>query len=181
MSPQSRFVMLILLLTSWSLLLNIGGCARSASNNQSRDSSGQTSKPKQITPADLVKLRWIEGSWRGTGDVETPFYERYHFENESTLVVDSFDDDKLSKVSDTTRFELKDGQFGNVGEGSRWVATAIDDSSITFEPVAKARNSFSWKRESADLWQADLNWPASDKGPAKERIYRMERWPTAKR
>ena len=36
--------------------------------------SAQTNK---FTTADLQKLRWIEGTWRGTGDVDKPFFERY--------------------------------------------------------------------------------------------------------
>jgi len=122
--------------------------------------------------ADLAKLRWIEGNWRGSGVDQAPFFERYRFENDTTLAVDSFPDEKLEKVDDTSRYELKDGQFTN---GS-YVASAIDEKGIDFEPVAgKAKNSFRWQRESADKWTAILKWPASDGKPARERIYNMER------
>src|SRR5688500_13567408 len=75
----------------------------------------QTNRPeaKKFSAADIAKLRWIEGTWRGSGVDQAPFFERYRFENESTLAVDSFPDEKLDKVDDTTRFELKDGTFGN--------------------------------------------------------------------
>jgi hypothetical protein len=131
----------------------------------------------QITAADLQKLRWIEGSWRGTGVDQPPFFERYRFESETVLAVDGFDDEKLTKVSDTTRFELKDGEFGGGGSGSRYIAVALDDNSITFAPVIKARNSFTWKRETKDTWTAILKWPATKDKPAGERIYNLERWP----
>ena len=62
--------------------------------------------PAKLTAADLQKLRWIEGTWRGTGG-EKPFFERYRFENATTLAVDSFENEKLEKVTDTTLFELK--------------------------------------------------------------------------
>jgi hypothetical protein len=127
--------------------------------------------PAKLTAADLEKLRWIEGTWRGTGD--KPFFERYRFENATTLAVDSFEDEKLEKVTDTTLFELKDGEFGGGSEGSRWVATAIDDNSITFAPVTKARNWFDWKRDSKDSWTAIIRWPAAANKP--ERTYKMER------
>jgi hypothetical protein len=140
----------------------------------------QTTKPKSITPDDLKQLRWIEGAWRGTGDVESPFFERYRFENDSTLAVESFDDGSLSKVTDVTRFELKNGQFGNWGEGARWVATELGDGSVTFEPTAKAKNSFRWQRESADAWKAVIDYPASEGKPARQRVYRMERLPAPK-
>ena len=106
-----------------------------------------------------------------------PFIERYRFENDTTLAVEGFEGEKLDKVTDVTRFELKDGEFGGGSEGSRYVASSIDDKSITFEPVVKARNSFRWERESENSWKATISWPATDKAPAKQRTYQMERWP----
>ena len=146
-----------------------------AQSPQSAQPSPPTPKPKPVTADDLRQLRWIEGAWRGTGDVEKPFYERYRFENDSTLSVESFDDESLSKATETTRFELRGGEFGNPGEGARWAATALDANSVTFEPVAKARNSFRWQRESADSWTATLDYPAQGEKPASRRVYHMER------
>lgn len=181
MPRKSRATVLIFIATATAMLLCIAvlACAQSRSGVQDA-ASVRVPKPKPITPADLSKLRWIEGTWRGTGDVEAPFYERYRFENETTLVVESFDDEKVDKVTDVTRFELKDGQFGNYGEGARWVATQLENNSVTFEPVTRARNSFRWQKESENLWKAILDWPAADSKPARQRVYKMERWPTAK-
>jgi hypothetical protein len=108
-----------------------------------------------------------------------PFYERYKFENDSSLVVEGLTDETLGKVSDVSRFELKYGHFGSNAEDSGSVATALDDNSITFAPLGKSRNSFRFQRESDNAWKAILNW--TDKsGAAKERIYIMERWPAQK-
>ena len=123
-----------------------------------------------FTKADIAKLKWIEGTWRGSGVDQAPFFERYRFENETTLAVDTFPDEKLDKVEDTARFELKNGQFGN---GS-YVASSIDDKGISFEPV-KESNSFRWERVSDNSWKATLNWPARGNKPAGERVYNMER------
>src|SRR5438445_11716669 len=87
-----------------------------------------SSPQKHFTTADLQKLRWIEGTSRGTGDVEKPFFERYRFENDSTLAVDSFEDEKLTKVTDTTRYEVTDAELGGGNESFRCVATSIDDN-----------------------------------------------------
>ena len=130
-------------------------------------------KPKTLTAADLQKLRWIEGSWRGTGVNQPPFFERYRFENDTTLAVDHFEDETLAKVTSTGKYELKNGEFRN----DSYVATAIDDNSISFEPLRAGSNSFIWKRESKDSWTANLRWPASGNKPAGERTYNMERWP----
>jgi len=176
-SQMFRFVFVL------AALLSISSCTRTAPSSTSVPAS-PTPAAKRFSTADLAKLRWIEGSWRGTGDVEAPFYERYHFENDSTLVVDSFADEKFSKISEASRFELKEGQFGNGGDGARWAATAIDDKSISFDPTAKAQNSFRWERASADPhpneWKAVLWWPATNNKPAGQRVYRMERWPSPK-
>ena len=129
--------------------------------------------PAKLSATDLAKLRWIEGSWRGSGVDQAPFFERYRFENDTTLLVDSFPDEKLDKVDDTSRYELKDSQFGN----GNYVSSGIDDQGINFEPVpGKAKNTFRWQRESADKWTAILKWTDAN-GAAKERIYNMERIP----
>jgi hypothetical protein len=135
----------------------------------------QTSAPvsKKISSADVSKLRWLEGTWRGSGVDQAPFYERYRFENETTLAVDSFPDEKLERVDDTSRFELKDGQFGN----SNYAVSSIDDTSVDFVPIAKAKNSFRWERVSDNSWKAILKWPAEGAKPARERVYNMERFP----
>ncbi|HVF42023.1 MAG TPA: hypothetical protein VM936_03375 [Pyrinomonadaceae bacterium] len=137
-------------------------------------------KPARLNASDLAKLRWIEGSWRGTGDVKEPFFERYRFEGDSTLAVDGFDDETLSKVTDTTRFELKDGEFGGGGEGSHWAVSELTGDAVTFVPVRGARNTFRWQKEPGGSWKAVLDWPAADGKPARRRVYRMERWPPRK-
>ena len=142
--------------------------------------SAGTSSPqepaKKFTVNDLKKLRWIEGTWRGTGEGAQPFFERYRFEDDTTLAVETFENEKLEKITDTTRFELKDGAFAGGNEGSLWTASAIDDKSVRFSPVAKARNTFRWETVDKDTWKAVLNWPANADKPARERTYKMERF-----
>ena len=130
---------------------------------------------RKFTSADIQKLRWIEGTWRGTGDVGKPFFERYRFEGNSVLAVDGFEDETLKKVTDTTRFELKEGEFGGGNEGSRWVARSIYDRSIEFGPAVKVKNSFRWERESNDVWKATIMLPANETKPARQMVYKMER------
>jgi hypothetical protein len=158
-------------------LFLITGCAKTGSKTSAQATPSPSVAAGIFNTTDLKKLRWIEGTWRGTGGGVAPFVERYKFENDTTLAVEGFEGEKLDKVTDVTRFELKDGEFGGGSEGSRYVASSIDDKSITFEPVTKARNSFRWERESENSWKAILSSPATDKGPAKQRTYQMERWP----
>lgn len=175
-----RIRLFVLVLAAGLGLLSVTSCARNPAGVPAPKATSPKPILKNITPADLAKLRWIEGSWRGTGDIDKPFYERYKFENETTLAVESFNDDKFAKPTDVSRFELKDGEFGSTGpDGSRSAASAIDANSVTFEPVAKSRNTFRFQRESENSWKAMLTWPATDKAPAGQRNYLMERWPPA--
>jgi hypothetical protein len=135
-------------------------------------SCGQGPRAKHVTPADLAKLRWIEGTWRGTGDIDRPFYERYRFEIDSVLLVETLDE-TLSRVTGVTRYELKDGRFGN----GRAVLTALDDRSVTFSPVVEHRQPYRWQTESKDVWKAFLTVPAGGSTPATERVYTLQRWP----
>ena len=148
-----------------------------SANTASTQATPTLAMPAKLTAEDLKKLRWIEGTWRGTGVNQSAFFERYRWENDSTLAVDSFENEKLEKVTDTTRFELKDGEFGGGSEGARYVATALDDKSITFGPVIKARNGFVWKYESKDSWTAIIKPLGTPDKPAKDIIYNMERLP----
>jgi hypothetical protein len=153
-----------LIVTAALLLLLFAACQRS------QDAQNKTAIATNLTTADLAKLKWLEGNWRGSGVDQPPFFERYRFENETTLAVDSFPDEKLDRVEDTSRYELKEGRFGN----SNYAASLIDDNAVNFEPIA-ARNSFRWERVSENAWKATLTWPASGNKPAGERIYNMER------
>jgi hypothetical protein len=170
---KNRVLPISLLIFVSIIFSTILGCARQSSGDSAAATPAQTPTPSKITTADLKKLRWIEGSWRGTGVNQPPFFERYRFESDTVLAVDGFEDEKLAKVTGTTRFELKDGEFGGGSEGSRWVAVALDDNLITFAPVLKARNSFTWKSESKDSWTAILKWPATKDKPAGERVYNI--------
>ncbi|MFL6229405.1 MAG: hypothetical protein ACJ741_11560 [Pyrinomonadaceae bacterium] len=174
---KSQRLLLVAGVLAAMVLPNIAGCAGTAPSDGTQSGPAQPT-PKLISTSDLKCLRWIEGTWRGTGDVEKPFFERYHFENDSTLVVESFSEASLSKVDEVTRFELRDGQLSNSGEGARWVATQLDENSITFEPVTRARNTFRWERQSENLWKAVLQWPTTGDTPAKQKVYQMERLPS---
>ena len=72
--------------------------------------------PAKLTAEDLKKLRWIEGTWRGTGVNQPAFFERYRWENDTTLAVDSFENEKLEKVTDRP-VRIKGGEFGGGSEG----------------------------------------------------------------
>jgi hypothetical protein len=135
----------------------------------------------RLTARDLARLQWIVGDWRGTGvdgTSQAPFYERYRFADDSTLVVESFADSTWRAPTETTRWELRRGRLTNPGRGAQWIASRLDARSIEFAPLARARNSFRWARvgdrgKPAE-WRATISWTDAS-GTRQRRVYRMER------
>lgn len=131
-------------------------------------------QPVILDKSQLAQLRWIEGTWRGTSANMPPFYERYTFANDSTLVMYSLRDTS-GAVNDSTTYVLRDGTFSNTGDGARWIAIAIGDDSVRFAPLARASNMFTWKRTGDNSWTALLEFPASGDREASSRTYQMRR------
>ncbi|HKP76643.1 MAG TPA: hypothetical protein VJT67_14030, partial [Longimicrobiaceae bacterium] len=129
-------------------------------------------QPARVTMAEFQQLRWIVGDWRGSGSGQAPFYERYRFVDDSTLVVDSFADSTFAAVTESAPFELRGGRLSS--GGGRWVASQITPRWVTFIPV-RARNVFTWRYDSRNRWIALLSWPATDTQPARTATYTMER------
>lgn len=146
--------------------LTLIACSRTAS----QQSGNAAPKPVQVQPADVKKLAWIEGSWRGTGEGIPPFFERYHFEGDA-LVMEGFEDGTLAKVTESTRYEVRDGVLSN----GKSEAIELNETSVKFMPKT-SMNSFSWVKKSADSWTAVLDVPAKGDKPARQVIYQLERW-----
>jgi hypothetical protein len=130
-------------------------------------------KPKtSFTAADVAKLKWIAGDWRGM-DGDKPFYERYRFEG-TTMIVETYADETFSNAPEVSRFELKNGEFGSSEGERRSAASSITDDSVQFVPVSGGGNSFRFERQPAGKWRAVLEWPATNDKPARQKIYLME-------
>jgi len=161
----------------------------------STPASAESSPKGKFTTADLAKLKWLEGTWKGTGG-DKPFFERYRFENDSTLVVETFADDSLAKIVDTSRFELKNGEFGHDMGVRRAVASSITENAVQFVPAPshtrplangstplpqpgndQNQNSFRFERSGDGTWNAILQWPARNGKLESSKVYKMEPWP----
>ena len=135
----------------------------------------QPPKPKLITPADLQKLRWLEGTWRGSANGQEAFYERYRFASDTTIETDYFGRDQtLTKIKGKGTVTILNGSILHLNDSGVWIATAVDDKSVRFEPKEKAHNSFTWEKESSDVWIARLKY-SDPQGNQTETVYRMER------
>ena len=150
------------------LMLLTGGLSASAQVNNSK---GKT----KFTKSDIEKLRWIEGSWRGSnGDGKLIFYENYHFVANGIVIKSYAQDSTFTKVKRQGRVYLLNGEIVHEGEGMLWSATKLNDSQIEFAPKKKATNSFIWQKESEDVWLARLVFK-DEKGKPMEAVFRMER------
>lgn len=165
--PKKTFVFAVIIIS-----LIAAACSNAQVANQ--QPNAQSTPSNKFTTADVAKLKWIEGTWRGM-DGDKPFYERYKVE-ETALVVETLKADG-SRDGDPDRFELKDGQFGK-GEGDkRSAASEITADYIQFVPAVPGKlNRFRFERQSNGTWRAILDWPATADKPARQKIYIMEPW-----
>ena len=166
--PTMRNYMFVLAVIGVSFIL--AGC----SNAQVVKPDTQSTPSKKFTAADVAKLKWIEGSWRGM-DGDKPFYERYKIE-ETAMVVETLNADGSVK-GDPDRFELKNGEFGKDEGDQRSIASEITNDYIQFVPGVPGKgNNFRFERQSNGTWRAVLDWPAKGNKPARQKIYIMEPW-----
>jgi len=159
----------------------LGGCqsAGTKPENTPVKAEAQVAAQPQATPgkfteADIAKLKWLDGSWRGTGERQPAFFERYRFEG-TTMIVENFADETFQKMTETSRFELVNGEFGHTEGSSRSAASTISDAAVQFVPTAGSKNSFRFEKKSDDTWEAVIESPAVGEKPGAKTIYKMER------
>ena len=149
-----------------SSLVLIGSFCAFAQNAESRPT---------FSKLDLEKLRWIEGSWRGSSaDGELVFHETYQFADNELVIRSYAQDSTFTKVKRRGRVYFRKGEILHEGEGMLWSATTLNDSQIEFAPKKKAVNSFVWQRLSEDVWLARLIL-GMEEGKPTEAVFRMER------
>lgn len=136
---------------------------------------GSVIKGKEFSQSDFQKLRWLEGTWRGSAGGEGAFYEGYRFINDTTIEIEFFTDSTLSKSNGSGMVRLSDNSIINGAGSTFWSATSVDNTSIHFAPKQNASNYFSWEKESNDVWHARLK-NVDSQGRQIETVYRMERY-----
>jgi hypothetical protein len=109
--------------------------------------------PAKYALADFAKLRYLEGTWRGTMPNGKSFYESYHFINDSTIKKGGHTDSTFAVKSDSSLIMFRNGAVLDSGT----VVSTVDKLDST---VADFRTSptyhFTWTRESNDAWTARL-------------------------
>ena len=147
--------------------------ASAANQNAAATPNPAGTPSNKFTPADVAKLKWIEGTWRGM-DGEKPFYERYKFE-ENTMVMESLKEDG-SVDGEPSRFELSNGEFGKTENGVRSAASQIGADFVQFVPAVRGKgNNFRFEKKPHG-WDAILEWPVTADTPTGQKTYKMEPW-----
>ena len=156
-----------------AILMVVTACSQQGEAQKSGTPAWQAPPSKNFTAADVAKLKWIEGTWRGM-DGDKPFYERYKIDG-TAMIVEGLKEDGAPD-GEPGRFELTNGEFGK-GEGDkRSAASEITADSVQFVPAVSGKsNSFRFHRQSDDTWHALLEW-INKEGKPQQKIYKMERW-----
>ena len=134
--------------------------------------SGGRAPAQNLTVADIAKIKWLEGSYRGTG-ADKPFFNRYRF-NGTTLNVQGFEDEAMTKQNDSAVYELKDGMFANPGGDTRFAASEITDDHIQFVSLNGKTAAYRLERLPDGSVRATLNWTGPEGSP-ETKTYDMER------
>ncbi len=135
--------------------------------------TSQLGKPRNDYKAsDFGKLRWIEGTWQGSGGGYDAFYERYRFLNDSTMEKMSFTDATFRMASERATIALRDGRIYDESGKTRYEAAKVTSGVAQFVPVRGASNSFQFTRMSRERWTATI-YPAG--GGKKKTVYEMKR------
>jgi hypothetical protein len=154
-----------------SAVFAAGVAILSAGTARAQSQRGQPRTP--FATSDFGKLRWLEGTWRGTAAGHEPFYERYHFVNDSTAQITYFSDSTLSRPTGEGRVYLTVGRIYHTFGPGRWGATHVDSSGVFFIPQVNAHNTFAWRQDTPDTWTATLRTGLS--GHSRVTVYTMTR------
>ena len=128
--------------------------------------------PAKFALADFANLRYLEGLWVGKMANGHPFYESYHFVNDSTILKGSHTDSTFKTKSDSSRIAFRNGVVMDSGATSMYTAETLDESVVDFR--AGPTYHFTWSRESNDAWTARLFSRQAD-GSDKITTYFMKR------
>jgi hypothetical protein len=130
-----------------------------------------TPTPLTVSTAEFQQLRWLEGSWRGSGGGYDGFHEGYRWVDDSTIRKFDFADSTFAVVNDSGEIALRGGAIRSASARSAYVVVALDSTSVTFAPERGAVNGFEWRRTGPGAWTARLHWDSA--GIPRERLYEM--------
>ena len=135
------------------------GCSRKDAEDPPKDFSNPAVPgqpvPAKFALADFQSLRYLEGMWKGMQANGSPFYESYHFINDSTVLKANHTDSTFKTKSDSSLVVFRNGAVLDSGfSGNIYTAEKLDSSMVDFR--AGPNYHFTWTRQSNDAWKAVL-------------------------
>lgn len=116
--------------------------------------AAQAITPARVTLSDFGGLRFIEGSWKGSGYAPGPFYESYRFINDSTMEMAGWSDSTFTKKTDSTLYVFRNGEVRS--RDGRAAVIRIDSLGYTFANL-NGQGRWVFRRITQDRWTATLN------------------------
>ncbi len=127
-----------------------------------------------VSTTEFAQLRWLEGSWRGSGAGVDAFFEGYRWVDDSTIRKVDYTDSTLASISNSRDIALRAGAVRSGTDARYYVLVALDPSSVRFAPGRGTTNGFEWRRTGDASWTARIIWDSA--GVARERVYEMQRF-----
>jgi len=132
---------------------------------------GPRTAATNLTADDVAKIKWLVGSYRGLG-AEKPFFNRYRLEG-TTLKVQSFEDEAMTKQIQAANYELTDGMLANPSGDHRFAASEITDDHIQFVSLSDQGAAYSLEKLDGGKIKATLESIGPD-GKPNRNSYTME-------
>lgn len=114
----------------------------------------QAAAPSKVTLSEFQGLRFLEGSWKGSGYAPGPFYESYRFVNDSTIEMAAWTDSTFQKKSDSTLYVFRNGEIRS--RGGEAAVVRIDSLGYHFQRLTGQSSGWVFRRISPDRWTATL-------------------------
>ena len=127
--------------------------------------SAQATPSKKFTAADVAKLKWLVGSYRGTG-ADKPFFNRYRLDG-TTLKVQGFEDEAMTKQVQAADYELIDGMFANPSGDHRFAASEITDDHVQFVTLTDGTAAYRLEKSDGGKVKATLESTGPDGKPTR--------------
>jgi hypothetical protein len=157
--------------------LGVLACAKNDAEQPPKDFSNPSAPgqpvPAKFAIADFNALRYLEGMWQGALPNGNPFYESYHFVNDSTIFQANHTDSTFRKKSDSSLITFRGGVvIDSSYSGKTYTAERLDSSIVDFR--AGPSYHFAFTRAGNDAWTANLYNKLPD-GTEKVTTYRLKR------
>jgi hypothetical protein len=141
------------------LFLVLAACSRKDAEQPPKDFSNPAvpaqPAPAQFALADFNTLRYLEGTWKGMQPNGNPFYESYHFVNDSTIFQAGHTDSTFRTKSDSALITFRNGVVVDSSYSGRiYTVEKLDSAVVDFR--AGPNYHFTWSRQGNDAWTAKL-------------------------